>query len=163
MARSTFGYYASPLLPDQDVGLVLRGRVLHLRAIFVLLFGIRCADASESPSLNERVLLAKAAVLGAYLYVLFLIALPVDVVQLGGAQHGNLLIVVMYYLGAKAISIVSYLSLCMVAVWLAKRFRNRVLSVAAMALTLGVVTIVLGVLLFALVSSPGWQWSIGVE
>ena len=51
----------------------------------------------------------------------------------------------------------------MVAVWLANRFWNRVLSVAAMALTLGVVTIVLGVLLFALVSSPGWQWSIGVS
>ena len=116
-----------------------------------------------SPLPQRRVLLAKAAVLGAYLYVLFLIALPVDVVQLGDARHGNLLIVVMYYLGAKAISIVSYLSLCMVAVWLAKRFRNRVLSVAAMALTLGVVTIGLGVLLFALVSSPGWQWSIGVS
>lgn len=116
-----------------------------------------------SPLPQRSVLLAKAVVLGSYLYALFLVALPFDVVQLGDTGHGNLLVVISYYLGAKAISIVSYLSLCLVAVWLAKRVRIKVLSVAVIALTVGIVTIGLGILLFNLVSSPGWQWSIGVS
>ena len=70
-----------------------------------------------SPLPQRSVLLAKAVVLGSYLYALFLVALPFDVVQLGDTGHGNLLVVISYYLGAKAISIVSYLSLCLVAKW----------------------------------------------
>lgn len=111
---------------------------------------------------RERVLATKAFVLAGMLYVYFLGDIVMSLPSISRSSHDSISVIVMYYLVAKAASLLCFFSLCALVVVVVKFFRSKTWALLVAGCMFAAVTILGAVAIWHQGYRPDLQWSIGI-